>query len=117
MKFLLRPAIAFVINILSLVAAAYFVEGFNMSQVPTEVLWVGLVFTGLNFLLKPILKLLLGPLILLTFGLMLVFINMMMLYALDILSENLTIIGVPALLYGALIIGLVNFSFHFATKE
>jgi putative membrane protein len=117
MKFLLRPGVAFVVNVLSLVAAAYFVTGFNMTQAPEEVLWIALVFTGLNFLVKPILKLLLGPLILLSFGLMLVFINMMMLYALDILSENLSIIGVPALLYGALIIGLVNFSFHFATKE
>lgn len=117
MRILLRPLIAIVVNVLGLVAAAYFVPNFNLSNTPQDILWVALIFAALNLLLKPVLKLLLGPLILLTLGLALIFINMLMLYLLDFFSENLMIGGVVPLLYAALIIGLVNFSFHFATRS
>ena len=47
----------------------------------------------------------------------LIVVNAFILYLLDILSQNLTIDGIPALIYASVIIGLVNFVFHFATKE
>lgn len=108
--------IAYVINLLGLVVAAYFVPGIQLTQDPKSLMLVALIFTLLNFILKPVLKMLLGPFILITLGLALILINMGMLYLLDKLSSNLTIVGVPALLYGALIIGIVNLVFHSATK-
>ena len=70
---------------------------------------------ALNLILKPIVKLLLGPLIVITLGIGLVVVNALMLYILDILSKSLTIENIPALIYGTLIISVINYVAHLAT--
>ena len=51
-------------------------RGVTISGGWQSVLIVGLVFSVANFFLKPLLKLILGPIILLTLGLFIVVINM-----------------------------------------
>lgn len=117
MKLVAKLLVALVANAAALFAAAYFVKDFNLNATVQSVIFLAAVLTLLNLFLKPLLKLILGPLIVLTLGLGLILVNMVILYILDTISPDLTIVGVVPLLYSALIIGVVNFVFHFATKE
>ena len=117
MKPVAHVLVAIIANAIGLVASAYFITGFGLNVNAASLLVLAAILTALNFFLKPILKLFLGPIIVLTLGLGLIVVNALILYVLDILSQNLTIDGIPALIYASVIIGLVNFVFHFATKE
>lgn len=103
---------SFFSNVLALGAAVYFVPGFTITPPftvdPVPLLTVAGIFALLNVLVRPLLKLLLGPLILLTFGLGLIVVNMAMLWLLDILSLHITIQGFTTLFFATIIIGLVN---------
>ncbi|MBI1755151.1 phage holin family protein, partial [Candidatus Azambacteria bacterium] len=70
-------------NILALFLASYYIEGVTLEGGLRGIVTVGLVFSAVNFLLKPVLKLVFGPLILLTFGLFIVIINMGVLWITD----------------------------------
>ena len=117
MKPLIKILVALIANVVGLLAAAHFVAGFDLNITPQDLLILGVILTLLNLVLKPILKLFLGPLIILTLGLGLILVNMLILHILDIFSNNLSIETIPALIYSSLIIGVVNFVFHFVTKE
>ena len=117
MKLAAHLIVAIIANAIGLLAAAYFVSEFNLIVNYQSLFVLAAIFTLLNFVLKPILKLFLGPIIILTLGLGLILINALILYLLDILSKNLTIETVPALIYSSLIVGAVNFIFHLATKK
>lgn len=96
-------------NAVALFAAAYFVSGFQLNMSSYWVLVVtALILTLINTFIKPFFSFFLGPLVLLTFGLFSIVINMGTLYVLDLLSENLTITGTLPLLYGTLIVSIVN---------
>ncbi|MEK7086691.1 MAG: phage holin family protein [Patescibacteria group bacterium] len=95
-------------NAVALLAAAYFVSGFKLDGNFLKLLIVAVVLTLINAFIRPILKLLLGPLILLTFGLFIIVINAISLYILDLWSQSLTIQGLPALLWSTLIISATN---------
>lgn len=117
MKTAAKILVALIANIIGLLAAAYFIPGFDLTTTYQGLLMLGITLTVLNFVLKPVLKLFFGPIIVLTLGFGLILINIAILYILDILSKNLTIETVPALIYSSLIIGFINFIFHLATKE
>lgn len=118
MKALAKLIIAVIANAAGLLAAGYLIKGFVIIEADIlNLALLALVLTVLNLFLKPFLKLLLGPIIILTFGLGLIFVNMTILYILDILFKNLTIEGIGALIYSSIIIGLINFVFHLATKK
>ena len=117
MKLLAKIAVALIANAIGLMLAAKFITGFDLVVDPISLVMISVILTGLNFFLKPVLKLFLGPIIVLTLGLALIFVNVIILIILDRLSQNLTIETIPALIYGSILIGLVNFVFHYATKE
>lgn len=114
---LIRPLFALVANALALLAAGYLLTGFVIQGGYLEILYLTAALTLLNFFVKPLLKLLLGPIILLSLGLALLFVNAFVLYLLDFFFENLTITGVQTLLIASLVVGAVNFIFHFITKR
>ncbi len=116
MKWLIKVIGAVLANGLSLMAAAYFIQGFKLTSDLKEVALIALILTALNFILKPMLKLILGPIIILTLGLGLFFVNAIVIYILDILTKNLTIETIPALVFASLIVGTVNFTFHLLIK-
>lgn len=117
MKFLAKIVVAVAVNAFALVAADAYIPGFVLSGDFKQLLTIAAILTALNFFLKPVLKLVLGPVIVLTLGLGLIVVNALILYLLDILSKNLTIQTIPALIYGGLLIGVVNFITHLATKD
>ena len=117
MKFIARLIVIVAANAIALWAAARYIDGISFSGGIYELAIAAAIFTLLNFFLKPILKLLLGPLIILTLGLGLILVNALILYILDIFSQNLTITGIPALIYATVFIGVINFVFHVATKR
>ncbi len=117
MKLLTRWAVAVVLNVILFLVAREIIPGFLLSGTWTDWLVLGVILAILNFILKPILHFFLAPVIILTLGLGLILINMLLLYLLDILSRNLTIQGIAALFFAALLFGIFNFIFHFAVKK
>jgi putative membrane protein len=118
MRLLAKIVLAIAINLVGLLVAEYFVPGFLLATGDLQTLLIlTLVLTGLNYVLKPILKLLLGPIIVLTLGLGAILVNALILQLLDILSPALSIQGLVALLLATIIISIVNFIFHLATRK
>lgn len=108
---------SFLSNLLSLLAASYFVPGFVVSKDLKSFLTVGLIFTLINFFVRPILKLILSPIIIVTLGLGIIVVNAVILYILEYFSKNVSIDNVTSLIYATLIISAVNILFHFSAKH
>ena len=70
-KFILR----LIINAVALFLAVFFVPGVNLQGDWTSIIWLALIFGFINAFLRPLLKLLTCPLILLTLGLFTLLIN------------------------------------------
>lgn len=101
--------VSFIANTLGLLGAAYFVAGFNIDST-NLVAFAALVgiFTLITLVIRPIIKFVLSPIIVLTFGLFNLVITGGLLMIVDNYSQYLTIGGLPALLYGTLIITIIN---------
>ena len=116
-----RLFFAFFSNIIALGVAVYFVKGFiiapNFSVDPRPFLTVAAIFAFLQVLVRPIVKLFLGPLIIITFGLAIIAINMGMLWLLDFLSLHITIQGLTSLFLATIVIGAVNVGIAFVAKR
>ncbi|MFA6407507.1 MAG: phage holin family protein [Candidatus Paceibacterota bacterium] len=104
-------------NTVALIVAAYFVVGFSLQGDIAAIAITAIILTGINTLIKPILKLFLGPLILLTFGLFSLVINAITLFILDFFSAPLTIQGYVPLIYGTLIVTAVNIVLAIAGRQ
>lgn len=117
LKSLARLFFSFVSNVIALGIATYLVSGFEIHTDFPGFLEVALVFTLINAFLRPIFKLILSPVIILTFGLGIILLNMSMLYLLTLLSPNIKIVGLGPLIYATLIVGIINALFHFFMKE
>lgn len=116
-KSLAKVIVAVLLNAFGFWIASQYISGFIIKNDVLTILSVAAIFTILNFIVRPILKLFLGPLIVLTLGAGVILINVVLLYILDILSKNLTIETIPALLYVSVIVGVLNIIFHLATKK
>lgn len=111
-KFLYRIAIAFAANLVALWIASRYITGFQISSNWQDFLYVTAIFTLLYIFLRPVLKLFFGPVIVLTLGIGLLFINVLVLYLLQSFTDKVAITGLVPMIYASLIIGLVNFLFH-----
>ncbi|MDO8536770.1 MAG: phage holin family protein [bacterium] len=112
MKLLFKIIFAVLINAVALWAAAKYIPGFKLTSDWKQIVILAAILMVLNFVLKPILKLVFGPIIVLTLGLGLIVVNALILYVLDIYSLNITIETIPALIYSTILIGIINFLFH-----
>ena len=99
-------------NILALFLSSRYIDGVSITGGWQELVIVGLILSVFNFILKPILKLLLGPFILITFGLLLIVINIAVVWATDFFSGDLAISGLQSLLLTTLAVIVVNFIIH-----
>ncbi|MCR4323252.1 MAG: phage holin family protein [Candidatus Azambacteria bacterium] len=104
-------------NVLALFLASYYIAGVAISGGLLEILIVGLVFSAVNFFLKPLLKLLLGPIILLTLGLFILAINMGVLWITDLLLPQMSIANVSALFLATLLVSAVNLATHIVFRK
>lgn len=116
MRFFGRIIFAFFSNLIALILAGNLIAGFAISGNFVNVLIAAAIFMLLNIYVRPLVKLILSPAVILTLGLFTLVINAGMLYLLDILSENVTITGTEPLIYGTLLITGVNFLLNFSAK-
>ena len=95
-------------NSLALYAAAYLVPGFVVSGGAREYLLAGVLLGILNFAIKPILKVISTPLIILTLGLWTIVINALMLWAVDHVFDFIMVQDLTALVWATIVISVVN---------
>lgn len=117
MKLFARLIFSFFSGLLALWVATYFIKGFVVSGDLKNFLTVAAIFTLINLFIRPILKLVLTPVIFLTFGLGIIVVNALALYILDYFSQSVSIDGVSSLIYATLIISVVNIILHFSAKN
>lgn len=117
MKFIGRFILHILSNALAIWLAAKYIAGFKFTGNLTELFVVALILTIINTFIRPFVKMILGPFVLLTFGLFTIVINAGMLYLLDIWSPALNIQLYTPLLWSTLFIGLVNFIVGLGVKS
>ena len=107
-KFIIR----WMINAVGLYAAVWIVDGISYSGNWTGILWLALIFGLLNALLRPLLKFLTCPLIILTLGLFTLVINTVMLLLTSSVGQsfgfNFSVDGFWTALLGSLVISVVS---------
>jgi putative membrane protein len=103
---------AWVFNIAAIFVASYFIEGIDYADKFWVLVLAGLVFGVVNLILKPILTLLALPLIVLTLGVALFFINLFMLYLTTWIVGPFRIESFRDAVWGTLIIWAVNATLH-----
>lgn len=118
MRLLARLIVAIIANGVALAVANRYVPGFSVVTEPFQSFaMLAAILTALNVFVKPVLKLLIGPIIVLTLGFALIALNALVLKLLDFLSGDLTIQTIQALFFASLIVGAVNTVFHLARKS
>lgn len=104
MKILLR----LVIYAIALWVAAAIIPGIELASDWVSVGVVALIFGVINAFVKPVIKLLSLPFILLTFGLFILVINAAMLGLTAFLTDALTVNGFWSAVLGGLVIGIIS---------
>lgn len=104
MRFIIR----ILANSLAIYLAAYFVEGIKFEGGLKTLLLAGLILGLVNFFIKPILKTVSMPLIVLSLGLFTIVINMILLWVVTFFVSDLTISGIWAYFWGTIIISIIN---------
>jgi putative membrane protein len=104
MRLLLRWAI----NAIAIWAAIQLVPGIEHTGSTLSLILIALVFGLVNALVRPFLKLLTCPLIILTLGLFILVVNALMLWLTGLLMPALTIDGFGPAFLGAIIISVVS---------
>jgi putative membrane protein len=104
----MRLILKLLVNAAALWAAGYFVSGIDLDGSVWTILLVALVFGLVNTFIKPILKLLSFPVILLTLGLFTLVINAAMLAVTAWITDALSIEDFWAALLGAIVISVVS---------
>lgn len=117
MKFLNHFIFSFFVNLVALGAAVYLIDGFEITPAPASFLKVTAIFTIINVFIKPILKVIFSPVIVITLGIGIILINMLALYSLDFFLADISIKGLKALLYSTLVIGLINIVINVSARR
>jgi putative membrane protein len=107
-KFIIR----WIINAVALYAAVWIVPGIQYLGDWTGILWLALIIGLLNALVRPLLKFLTCPLIILTLGLFTVVINTVMLLLTRTIGQSLgfglSVDGFGSALLGSLVMSVVS---------
>ena len=103
-------------NSLALYVAYYFVPGFIISGGWKEYLLAGALLGLLNLVVKPVLKMISMPIIILTLGLFTLVINGLLLWTVDYIFDFVAIKDITALLYAVVVITIVNLVISTTTK-
>lgn len=104
-------------NALAIFIAAYLIPGFIFTGNILTLLIAGLILGLINLFLKPILKLISTPLIIISLGLFIVVINIFLLWLVEYFIPELVITGFWAYFWGVIIISLVNMAFSYREKN
>ncbi len=113
----MRFIVQILTNGLAIFLADYLLPGFVFEGDILTLFIAGLILGLINFFIRPILKLISAPLIVLSLGLFILVINMGLLWLLEYFVNELTITGLWTYLWGTLIIGMVNMVFGYKGKK
>jgi putative membrane protein len=108
LRFARRLVYMWIFNVVALYAAEKLVDGIEFSGNFGNLVLTGLVFALVNLLLKPAAKLLAIPLIIITLGIALFFINILMLYITDWIVPGFKIDNFGAAIWATIVIWGVN---------
>lgn len=100
--------IRLVINAVALVAADWVVDGISIEGGWLNIAILALIFGVINAIIKPIVKVLSFPFILITLGLFTLVVNALMLMLTSWFSSSMQIDGFGSAFWGAIIISLVS---------
>jgi putative membrane protein len=121
MHWLARLAIIVGGNALSLWVADKIVPGFSLNGNWITIILVAVILALLTFFLKPVLTLIFGPIIVITLGIGLIIVNVIILYVLQFITNNIDITrgsiiiqSIPALLLATLVVSAINYIIHLA---
>jgi putative membrane protein len=103
-----RLTILWAFNTFALFVASWLLSGLSYGSDWWALLVAGLVFTLVNFLLKPVLTLLSVPFIIVTLGIFYLLINVFMLYLTHWIVPQFTIAGFWWAVLAAIIVSIVN---------
>ena len=113
----MRFIIQILTNGLAIFLADYLVPGFIFEGDILTLAIAGLILGLINVFIRPILKLISTPLIVLSLGFFILVINMVLLWLLEYFVPELTITGFWTYLWGSLIISMVNLVFGYRKKK
>lgn len=108
MGIITRLALKIVLNAAALYAAGLYLKGFFVTSDPTELLIAALIISLVHLVLRPVLKLVSFPLVLITFGLFNIVINLALLWFADSLTASIAIEGWRTLLIASFAFGIIN---------
>jgi len=108
MRIARRLAYMWLFNVVALFAASELIDGIGYSDDFGTLVLTGLVFAAVNLFLKPAAKLLAFPLILVTLGIALFFVNILMLYITDWVVPGFSIADFWAAVWATIVIWGVN---------
>ena len=98
----------FIGNGVALYYAGVYLDNVDISLILEEFALAVALLTVANLFLRPIIRLALGPILLITFGLGSVLVNAVTIYLLDFMVSAVTITGLVALLLTAAVVTVVN---------
>jgi putative membrane protein len=108
-----RLIVAWLFNCLGLLVAAAVVPAISYNQDWGTLLAAGAIFGLVNFALRPLVILITLPLVVLTLGIALLFVNALMLWLTSEIVPDLQVGGLWSTLAGALVIWLVNLALRY----
>jgi putative membrane protein len=109
---LMRLVVRWAANAVALFVAAWLLSGVTYGDQWWTLLVAAAVFTVVNAWLRPIVRLLSLPLIILTLGLFLFVVNVLMLYVTDWLVPDFEIRSFGAGVLAAIVVSVVNWALH-----
>lgn len=107
-----RLAVTWVFNTVALFVATWLLSGLSYGSDWWALLIAGLVFTLVNFFLRPVLAILAIPFIIVTFGIFYFLINILMLYVTHWIVPQFTIASFWWAALAAIIVSTVNGVLH-----
>ena len=105
---LVRILLVWASNTIALFVADWLIDGIRIDGDQWRLIIAGAVFAIVNLLVKPIVTLLALPVIVLTLGIALFFVNLLMLYITSWLVSDFQIESFGAAVLGTIVIWLVN---------
>lgn len=103
-------------NSLALYMVNYFVPGFVIRGGIKEYLMAGVLLGLLNIIVRPVLKTVTLPIIILTLGIFILVLDAVMLWVVDYVFDFVQIQTLMALVWATILVGIINWFIHKTTK-
>jgi len=107
-----RLLYSWIVNVAAIWIASIFIDGVDYSEDYWILIVTGLVFSFVNMLVKPIVKLLALPLVIITLGIALFFVNLLMLYITAWIVPGFELASFMSAIWATVVITAVNWVLH-----